>query len=158
MQKFVISLPGLLVLAGCSATPSSSPYASLGLSEGELLKPQWQSLTRYQARFPIEEARNGNDGCATISYVILPDNSVQDLQVESFTSRHFAKQAKESVQSWKWAELPSGLIAQPVRTRTRFEFCLEQGDGHCQAEKLREYGHCQGEDVVYSIAHRIKHP
>ena len=146
---------GLLVLTGCKTTPSES-YEGLLLKDGELLTSKWRSLTRFPPLYPITDAKAGTEGCTTVEYVITPDYEVKDVKVITSDSWNFSKQAKINIRKWRWSELPSGIIEQPVRTRTQFQFCLENGDGHCSEKKLSESTQCPGTDVIYAIGRIIK--
>ncbi|WP_158681394.1 energy transducer TonB [Pseudoalteromonas sp. T1lg88] len=154
MNKYIIGLVGILPLVGCKTTLTEQDQ-DIKLTEAELLSEKWNNLERFPPLYPIEDARAGKEGCASIEYVITPDYEIKDIKVVSSTSRHFAKQAKLNVQKWKWSELPEGLIQEPIKTNTQFQFCLETGDGHCSEKKSFENSQCEGEDLIKSIGYRI---
>jgi len=155
MNKKYISILGLFLLASCQNTPSDQ-YQSLPLTEAELLSNKWQSLQRFPPLYPIENARAGKEGCASVEYVITPENEVKNVKVIASTNKYFAKQAKLNVKKWKWSELPKGVLTAPVKTTTQFQFCLETGDGHCEQDDILTNNQCTGRDVIFSTGYRIK--
>ncbi len=155
MNRYILGVVGALGLVGCNTTPIEQ-YEGLQLTEAELLSEKWKNLERFPPLYPIEDARAGKEGCASVEYVITPDNEITDIKVVSSTSKHFAKQAQLNVKKWKWSELPKGIVKEPVKTNTQFQFCLETGDGHCSEKNSFENSQCTGEDAIYSIGYRIK--
>lgn len=155
MNRYIIGLAAVAALAGCNTTPTGQ-YQNISLTEAELLSEKWLSLQRFPPLYPIEEAVDGTEGCATVEYVITPDYDIKDIKVVSSTSKHFSKQAIANVKKWKWADLPEGIVTAPVKTMTQFQFCMETGDGHCAAAKLKANSQCKGKDAIYSIGYRIK--
>ena len=67
----------------------------------------------------------------------------------------FAKEAEQVVAKWKWAAMPAGILDKPVKTQTRFEFCLEDGSGQCRLEKLASKTGCSGSDIIASVGMRV---
>ena len=155
MNRYILGVIGTLVLVGCKSTPTEQ-FQALQVTDAELLSEKWSNLERFPPLYPIEDARNGNEGCASVEYVITPEYEIKDIKIVSSTSRHFAKQAKLNVIKWKWSVLPKGIIQEPIKTTTQFQFCLETGDGHCSEGNLIENNQCKGKDVIYSVGHRIK--
>lgn len=157
MNKFTLGMGiGMLVLVGCKTTPNEQ-HQNLPLSEAKLLSSDWKNLQRFPPLYPIEEARKGNEGCATLEYVVTADYEITDIKVVESTSKHFAKQARLNVNRWKWSELPKGIITEPIKTNTQFQYCLETGDGHCSDMGSLENNQCSGKDVIYSVGYRMKH-
>jgi hypothetical protein len=156
MNRFIIGIVGTLVLVGCKTTQTKQ-YQNLQLTEAALLSKKWEKLERVPPLYPIEDARAGKEGCASVEYVITPDNEIKDVKVTSFTSKHFAKQAKLNVKKWKWSALPKGIVKEPIKTKTQFQFCLETGDGHCSKNNSIKNNQCDGEDLIYSTGYKIKH-
>ena len=155
----------LLLVAGCASTgkPAKvSPYANLPLTEAVLLQPKWQAMQRPEPKYPIEDAKAGNNsGCATVEYVITPDYQIKDLRLVTATSRYFGKEALSQVKRWNWQQLPAGLLTAPVRTSTRFEYCMSTATLpaiNCFETKMRENTRCSGEDVKTSIGFVIRRP
>ena len=149
---------GFIVACGATepaTTPATSEYAQLPLSTDVLAMPEWQALERFPARYPKKEAMAANTGCATVEYVIKPDNTVTGIRVVESSSRHFAKEAEQVVTKWKWAAMPAGILDKPVKTQTRFEFCLEDGSGQCRLEKLASKTGCCGSDIIASVGMRV---
>ena len=158
MKYLIIGLAPLILL-GCKATDSATQqsFEHLSVVQGEILDQKWSNLKRFPPLYPIEEARASNEGCATVEYVVTPNYEIEDIKVVQSTSKYFAKEAKKNVAKWKWGNLPKGIIKDPIKTQTRFEFCLEQGDGHCSELNLSEITQCSGSDVIASVGYRIKH-
>ena len=117
MNRYVLGVVGTLVLVGCKTTPTEQ-YQSLQLTEAELLSEKWDKLERFPPLYPIEDARAGKEGCASVEYVITPNNEIKDIKIVSSTSKHFAKQAKLNVKKWKWSALSMSLLKQ----RLNFSF------------------------------------
>ncbi|PKG84280.1 hypothetical protein CXF85_08740 [Colwellia sp. 75C3] len=155
MNRYILGIVGTLVLVGCKTTPTEQ-YLNLQLTEAELLSEKWRKLERFPPLYPIEDARAGKEGCASVEYVITPDYEIKDIKVVSSTSKYFAKQAKLNIKKWKWSELPKGILKESIKTNTQFQFCLETGDGHCLENSSYENSQCSGEDSIYSIGQRIK--
>ncbi|MDO6642185.1 energy transducer TonB [Shewanella sp. 5_MG-2023] len=155
MNRYILGIVVTLVLVGCKTTPTEQ-YQGLQLTEAELLSQKWEKLERFPPLYPIEDARAGKEGCASVEYVITPDNEIKDIKVVSSTSKHFAKQATLNVKKWKWSALPKSIIQEPIKTNTQFQFCLETGDGHCSEISSIKNNQCIGEDVIYSTGYRIK--
>lgn len=150
-----------LVLTACGATeqttlPDNGEYTQLPLTADVLAMPAWQTLNRFPPRYPKKEAMAANTGCATIEYVIQPDNTVTSLRVVDSSSRYFAQEAEQVIAKWEWSALPSGMVDKPVKTQTRFEFCLEDGSGLCQLEKLADRTECSGSDMIASVGMRVR--
>ncbi|MEC9260177.1 MAG: energy transducer TonB [Pseudomonadota bacterium] len=149
---------GFMVACGATepvATAAKNDYAQLPLTANVLTRPQWQALERFPARYPKKEVMAANTGCATVEYVIKPDNTVTSIRVAESSSRYFAKEAEQVVAKWKWSALPAGILDKPVKTQTRFEFCLEDGSGQCRLEKLASKTECSGSDIIASVGVRV---
>ncbi|PKG57124.1 hypothetical protein CXF82_11150 [Shewanella sp. GutDb-MelDb] len=157
MNRYISGIVGILVLAGCKTAPTEQ-YQHVQLIEAELVSTKWESLERFSPQYPIETAREGKEGCASIEYVITPDYEIRDIKVIASNSKYFAKQAKLSIKQWKWSELSKGIIQEPIKTSTQFQFCLETGDGHCAEKSYFENSKCSGEDIIYSIGYRVRRP
>lgn len=154
------------VLSACTSTPPAQPpattsnFAALPVNDAELLTPKWQALKRFEPRYPIEEAIKGRNGCATVEYVITPDYQIKDLRVITATSKYFAKESLTQVKRWRWQELPAGILPAPVKTTSRFEYCLsgkEGPDNECDRGRMSQNTECSGTDVQTSIGYRIIH-
>lgn len=157
MKAVLLSGLILMGLSGCSSTNESNEqnsYSKLSVVEGALLAKEWQQLNRFPPKFPVSHAMKGEDGCATIEYVVSSDNQVSNLQVVNSTSKHFAKQAKINVKKWHWSKLPKGITKTPVKTQTQFQFCVDPGDGRCS--KQPRITQCSGEDVIYAVGYRVR--
>lgn len=155
MKYKLTLLSALLVLAACQSVPPSSQYSNVPLTDGVLATAQWQQLTRIEPLYPVEEARSGKEGCATIEFIITPDYQITDVQAVSFSSRFFAREAQKALLKWNWQDLPAGLLTEPLKTQTRFEFCLESDEGRCTPEKLAQRDICSGTDVLPVVGYRV---
>lgn len=156
MKNCIICFIPLLALSACQSTTPSYQYTELAYKDEELLNPQWQSLKRYSPRYPIEEASQGREGCATIEYVITPEHEIKDVRATAATSKYFAKESKRVVSLWEWQSLPQGQPKAPVKTSTNFQFCIETGDGHCAELSAYTQPLCQGKDIVPVIGYRVR--
>ncbi|MCH8536225.1 MAG: energy transducer TonB [Alkalimonas sp.] len=158
MKQYLTAFVGSIILLGCSNTtpPPPEQFPDLPLTEAELLTPQWQELERITALYPVEDARAGNNGCATIEYVITPDYQLADIKIIDATSRHFALEAARAITRWSWSELAPGKLTEPVKTRTRFEFCLEHNEGDCEESRLQQERQCRGSDVILAVGHIVR--
>lgn len=158
MKKIVILLVSVLGLGACKSTPTSTDSAqfdNLPLQDAILQTDTWNQLQRMAALYPVEAAVAGSEGCATIEYVIMPDYQIYIVQTVDATGREYAREAKKVIQRWNWQQLPVGLLTEPAKTRTRFEFCLENETGQCSSERLAALTQCSGSDVLPSIGYRI---
>ncbi len=163
----ILCLAGLSACSSTTSTPAttetaatnSSLYAALPVTDAELLKPQWQLLKRFEPRYPIEEAIKGRNGCATVEYVITPDYQIKDLRVLKATSKDFAAESLTQVKRWRWQELPAGILQTPVKTSTRFEYCVSSKvgpDDECDRALMQQNTVCTGTDVQTSVGYRIR--
>ncbi|MGM0525645.1 MAG: energy transducer TonB [Pseudomonadota bacterium] len=148
MKYFFTGLIGLFVISGCASTTTTAEYPNLPVTDNELAKAKWAELERFPARYPKQAVINSLEGCATVEYVITPDNQVQDISVVESTDTHFSAAAKDVVTNWKWNELPNNIVSEPVKTQTRFDFCMDKGNQACDTIEP-EYS-CPGEDIIYS--------
>ncbi|RUO59543.1 energy transducer TonB [Pseudidiomarina insulisalsae] len=146
------SLIGVLLItflvSGRAAAEVENGYSDLPVTENELQADKWSELVRFPARYPQSAVLNGTEGCATVEYVITPENEIEDIRVTLATNREFAIAAAKVVQKWKWADLPTNIISEPVRTQTKFDFCFNKGNQSCTFVAA-DYS-CPGEDVIYS--------
>lgn len=161
---------GVAGLSACSSTTSTpvtteaaatntSLYAALPVNDAELLKPQWQLLKRFEPRYPVEEAIKGRNGCATVEYVITPDYQIKDLRVLKATSKDFAAESMAQVKRWRWRELPAGILQTPVKTTSRFEYCVSSKvgpDDECDRALMKQNTECTGSDVQTTVGYRLR--
>ncbi|WP_158100490.1 energy transducer TonB [Neiella marina] len=148
MKKLTTLSASLCLLASCSTVEPANDYSQLSVEDGLLQTEQWSGLERFPARYPEKAAMNGEEGCATVEYVISPANEVTNVQIIAASNRHFGKSAKAVVENWKWSSLAKGLTSTPVKTQTRFDFCFESADSQCRPT-FTAYD-CPGSDVVLS--------
>ncbi|WP_353519097.1 energy transducer TonB, partial [Thalassotalea sp. SU-HH00458] len=156
MKKNIGILIIALSLNGCASTKVETvkEYPNLSLTHNEIQSSKWNQLNRFPARYPIKAVKKSIEGCATIEYVITPQNEVKDIIVIATTSEHFSKAAKDVIKNWKWAELPKSIISKPVKTQTRFDFCFDKPDQPCSSVTPK-YS-CPSEDIIYSTGMRIR--
>ena len=155
MIRATILLSGLLLLSGCVSAPQKSEdYSKLALSDGELLQDKWQGLNRTAAIYPLQAAQSRTSGCATVEYVITPEYQIRNLIVTEASNRVFNKSAKAVVSRWDWSGLPKGLLSAPVKTQTRFNYCIESEDISC-AEVMERFS-CSGDDSLAAIGSIVK--
>lgn len=156
MKHYLFIIAACTFLTSCKSTKTNiEHYADLKVTQEALLSNNWQQLKRFPPKYPIEDAKAGREGCAEVEYVVTPDYQIKDIKVLNSTSRFFAKQAKLNVKKWSWSNLPNGIIKAPIKTVTRFEFCLEQGDGHCTNKPTFDNNQCSAHDVIYSVGYKF---
>ena len=156
MKQLSLLLCATICLSACQTTPSpDSRFASLQVSSQPHATGPFSALPRVEPLYPIEEAKAGGEGCATIEYVVTPDYQLHDIVSRDFSSRFFAREAKAAILKWQWQQLPAGLLTEPVKLQTRFEFCLENGEGRCAAEQLNARTQCRGDDLLPVVGHRV---
>ena len=142
------------IVSGCTSSPAGNEYSEVPLTDNELQSEKWSQLDRFPPRYPENAAMNSVEGCATVEYVITPEHEIKDVTVVTATHRQFGTSAAAVVQNWRWSELPPGVITQPVKTQTRFDFCLDQPNQPCAAV-TPDYS-CPGEDIIYSSGMRMR--
>jgi periplasmic protein TonB len=145
----------MLIVSGCVSTPLKNEYADLSVTEHAMTSAKWSQLNRFPARYPVKAAQNSIDGCATIEYVVTPQNEIKDLKVIASTHKYFADAAANVVKNWNWSELPKNILTQPVKTQTRFDFCLDKkADQPCELMTPNYY--CPSNDIIHSTGSVIK--
>lgn len=142
-----------LLASGCASTEVGNEYTDLPVTHNELQSAKWADLNRFPARYPENAAINSVEGCATIEYVITPQNEVKDVEVIAATERQFGVAATRVVQNWNWSDLPEGIITKAVKTQTRFDFCFDEPNQSCKTV-TPEYS-CPGDDIIYSTGRRM---
>ncbi|WP_423186106.1 energy transducer TonB [Alishewanella sp. d11] len=146
-------LASLSLLTGCQTTAKST--SSFSQVDGLLANDQWQALDRSRTLYPMIAARDGKEGCATLSYDISPSYQISNVQVVNASSKHFAREAKLAIAKWQLNVLPAGLLSESVSTQSRFEFCLENQEGRCSIEQLAARPQCTGSDIVPVVGYRV---
>ena len=141
------------MVSGCASSKVENEYTNLPVAQNELQSSKWTELVRFPARYPESAAMNSRDGCATVEYVLTPQNEVKDIKVITATEKQFGIEAAKAVKSWKWSELPKGIITQAVKTQTRFDFCFDKPNQSCTT--ITPKYSCPGEDTIYSTGMRI---
>lgn len=153
MKRYLGMALAALVLSGCASTTTDSTYTDLSVTQGELKQDKWSDLNRFPPRYPEQAVMQSSEGCATVEYVITPDNELHDVRVVTATNRLFGTSATNVVQNWNWSDLPNGIISEPVKTQTRFEFCFNASDQLCTG--VEPVNACPGDDVIYSRGTRM---
>lgn len=148
MKKYLPALAVALFATGCTSTGESSEYGHLPVTESELQAEKWSGLNRFPPRYPESAAMRGTEGCATVAYVITPQNEVKDIQVVTATQRDFGQSAAMVVERWSWSDMPAGIVTEPVKTQTRFDFCMDSSNQNCTTV-TPDYS-CPGDDIIYS--------
>lgn len=113
-------------------------------------------VKRFAPRYPVNAAKTGEIGCATIEYVVTPSLEIIETKVIEATADHFATESMKVIPRWGWSNLSNGIITAPVTRTTRFEFCLNDGSNNCTIEKVNKRTSCSGEDVVIAAGSVIR--
>ena len=153
MAKRLICIATAIVLFGCNSTADkeSRKYADLSVSNdfSELL--QFNSVKRFAPRYPEDQVVSRKQGCATIEYVVTAEHKIENIRLINSTHKSFAREAKNVIPKWNWQALSGAGMDKPIKLRTRFEYCLEDGKGNCAINKLIARSQCPGNDVVASV-------
>lgn len=154
-MKSLIKLTGVVIIAsGCASTKVAYKYPNLPVVQDELNTSKWNQLVRFPARYPKQAAMKSIQGCATVEYVITPQNDIKDIKIVKSTNKVFDAAATEVVEKWKWSEFPKYPLTHPVKTQTRFEFCFDTPEQSCAA--IDSKYSCPGEDVIFSSGRLLK--
>lgn len=147
----------IIALAGCSSTSSeyNSTYDNLPVVENLLASPQWSRLKRIDPMYPVNQAKKGQSGCATVEYVITPDYQIANIKVVDTDGKTFGKEAEKVIERWNWEDLNKGILTQAIKTQTRFEFCLPD-DKDCSISSLVASTECRGDDVVTVVGSIVR--
>lgn len=154
MKTNISILITTLIIGGCASTEVTKQYPYLSVTHNEMRSSKWSQLNRFPARYPVEAAQKSIEGCATIEYVVTPQNEIKDVRVIVSTRKYFADAAEYVIKNWNWSELPKNILTQPVKTQTRFDFCLDKPNQPC--ELLTPEYSCPSEDIIYSTGSVIK--
>lgn len=154
MKNSIVILVTTLIVGGCASTIMEKEYADLSVTQNEIQSSKWNQLNRFPARYPKQAVIKSIEGCATVEYVITPQNEVKDITVIASTSKLFSKAAVDVIKKWKWSELPKSILPQPVKTQTRFDFCFDKPNQPCSS--ITPNYSCPSEDTIYSTGMRIK--
>ncbi|WP_462158155.1 energy transducer TonB [Pseudoalteromonas sp. GB56] len=156
-MKYLYFSAALVALVGCQSNGQSVQEKEIAQAAPSNSATLVEQIKRFPPRYPISQAKAGNQGCATVEYVISPTNEVSDVKVLEASHTDFAQEAQAVVSKWRWEQLPEGAITAPTTIQTRFEFCLAEQKGQCDMEKLVAKIQCSGtEDVVASIGRRVR--
>jgi hypothetical protein len=87
-------------------------------------------------------------GCTSLEYVINEAGRAEQIRVLARSDDAFSEAAIETLQQWQWQATTANSGHLPVKSRTRFEFCIEHNGQPCDTSGLAQL--CQGEDMVRS--------
>ncbi|MDC8831222.1 energy transducer TonB [Alteromonas gilva] len=146
----------LFILTGCQSAAPTNSATSHHASPAQAQIGAGATFKRFAPRYPISAARRGLEGCATIAYTLTPANEIKDVLVIDSSDEVFATEAVTVLPKWNWSVVPAEHLIRPIRLQTRFEFCLQDGSGHCTPEALATGTECRGEDLVISSGSMIK--
>ncbi|MBQ4833671.1 energy transducer TonB [Pseudoalteromonas sp. MMG010] len=153
MFKKICVVAAVLVINGCKTTDVNNDYTHLPVTQGELNNAKWNDLNRFPAKYPVKAVMASVEGCATVEYVITPDNEIKNMNVIASTSNYFNKAAKQVINQWAWSSLAKNKLNTAVKTQTRFDFCFDKPNQPC-ASLTPSYS-CPGEDIIFSSGMRI---
>ncbi|MDO6712784.1 energy transducer TonB [Aliiglaciecola sp. 2_MG-2023] len=154
MKNSIVILITTLIVGGCASTKVEKEYSDLSVTQNEIQSSKWSQLNRFPPRYPKQAAIKSIEGCATVEYVITPQNEVKDITVIASTSKQFSKAAVNVIKNWKWSELPKNILTQPVKTQTRFDFCFDKPNQPCST--ITPNYSCPSDDIIYSTGMRVK--
>lgn len=154
MKNTIGILIAIFIMGGCASTKVEKEYSHLSVTRNEIQSSKWSKLNRFPARYPKQAVIKSIEGCATIEYVITPQNEIKDITVIASTSKHFSKAAENVIKKWKWSDLPKNILTQPIKTQTRFDFCFDKPNQSCSS--LTPSYTCPSEDIIYSTGMRVK--
>lgn len=143
-----------ILLSGCASTSVKNEHSDLPMTQNVEQIGLLSQLNRFPPRYPMQAAIKAIEGCATVEYIVTPQNKVQDIKVIAATNKLFAQPAAEVVENWKWSALPAGTITQAVKLQTRFDFCFDKPNQPCST--IAPQYSCPGEDIIYSSGMRVK--
>ena len=153
-NKNCLNLFGLLFVTACTTVPDNYQFTDLQVSHNAINSNKFDQLIRFPARYPVKAARNSIEGCATIEYVVTPNYEIKDIKVVSSTKSYFAESAKKVIRKWNWSDLPTNELEEPIKTQTKFEFCLDKPNSPCSTRAVSKV--CPGEDIIYTTGSLIK--
>ncbi len=142
------------IITGCQSVAPTEPSASQA-SNTNAQSDDGAQLKRFPPRYPLNAARQGKEGCATIGYTLTPTRQITDIQIIDSSANGFATEAMAVIPKWNWSEY-TGPVPEAINLHTRFEFCLEDGSGRCSPEMLAARTNCPGNDVIISAGSVIK--
>lgn len=99
MKSNISILITTLIMSGCVSTKVENEYSDLSITHNEIQSSKWSQLDRFPARYPKKAVMKSIEGCATIEYVITPQNEVKDINLVASTSKYFAKAAENVIQN-----------------------------------------------------------
>ncbi|MDM5090156.1 energy transducer TonB [Aeromonas bestiarum] len=147
-MKATLLVGALCALTGCSHQTQSVHLTSLPLSKITDVNAQWSPLSRNESRYPKEAILAEKMGCTSLEYVINEAGRAEQIRVLARSDDAFSEAAMETLQQWQWQATAANPGHLPVKSQTRFEFCIEHNGQPCDTSGLAQL--CQGEDMVRS--------
>jgi TonB family protein len=147
-MKATLLVGALCALTGCSHQTQSVQLTSLPLSKITDVNAQWSPLSRNESRYPKEAILAEKMGCTSLEYVINEAGRAEQIRVLARSDDTFSEAAMETLQQWQWQATAANPGHLPVKSQTRFEFCIEHNGQPCDTSGLAQL--CQGEDMVRS--------
>jgi TonB family protein len=154
MKNNISILITTLIVSGCTSMKMDNEYSDLSVTHNEIQSSKWSQLNRFPAMYPKQAVMKSLEGCATLEYVITPQNEVKEITVIASTNKHFSQAAKNVIRNWKWSDLPQNILTESVKTQTRFDFCFDKPNQPCSSVTPK-YS-CPSDDIIYSTGMRVK--
>lgn len=150
----------LLVMVGCTTMDQTSVKPPLDAVTADATTNEAvfsaTGVHRLEPRYPIEDARAGRDGCATVRYMLTPEHQLLHVEVMEASTRSFGRESVAAVSRWDLSALPAGTVVENTWFDTRFEFCIETAAGKCDVEQLHQNTQCPGENVVPVVGYLVR--
>lgn len=154
MKNNISILITTLIVSGCTSMKMDNEYSDLSVTHNEIQSSKWSQLNRFPAMYPKQAVMKSLEGCATLEYVITPQNEVKEITVIASTNKHFSQAAINVIRNWKWSDLPQNILTESVKTQTRFDFCFDKPNQPCSSVTPK-YS-CPSDDIIYSTGMRVK--
>lgn len=155
-MRYVTAGCFVLALTACQSTQVPPQEGTKNSAKQVASEEKSNVVNRITPLYPVAAAKAGEMGCATIDYVITPSLEIEKMTVIDATAKHFAQEAMNVIPKWGWSNLDEGVITEPLLMRTRFEFCLKNGEGNCTEEAVNKRTSCRGDDTMFVVGSRVK--
>ena len=146
----------VLALTACQSTQAPPQKVAKNSAKQVASEEKSDVVNRITPLYPVAAAKAGEMGCATIDYVVTPSLEVEKMTVIDATAEYFAQEAMNVIPKWGWSNLGEGVITEPLLMRTRFEFCIKNGEGNCAEEAVNERTSCRGDDTMFAVGSLVK--
>ncbi len=147
-MKATLLVSALCALTGCSHQTQSAHLIPIPLSDITDVNAHWSPLGRNESRYPKEAILAEKMGCTSLEYVINAAGRAEQIRVLTPSEDAFSEAAMETLQQWQWQATAANSGHLPVKSQTRFEFCIEHNGKPCDTRGLAQ--RCPGEDMVRS--------